>query len=69
MLDESKPLTPEYLRELEVWTCAWYDEAIVANFVRPPYHPDEKTIERLRGYYHAGLSPTEAVEACFGRMH
>ncbi|MGF6301384.1 hypothetical protein OKW42_004737 [Paraburkholderia sp. WC7.3d] len=69
MLDESERLTLEHLRELEVWTCAWYDKAIAANFVGPAYHPDEKVIRRLRGYYHAGLSPAEAAEACFGRTH
>lgn len=67
MLDELE--TPEYLRELEVWACAWYDEAVVANFIRPPYRPDGKTIKRLQGYYHSGLSPSEAAEACFGRKH
>ncbi|CAD6560030.1 hypothetical protein LMG28727_07028 [Paraburkholderia kirstenboschensis] len=69
MLDESEPLTLELLRELEVWTCAWYDKAIAANFVRSAYHPDAKVIKLLQGYYHAGLSPAEAAEACFGRRH
>ncbi|WP_073431614.1 hypothetical protein [Paraburkholderia terricola] len=55
--------------ELEVWTCAWYDEAVAANFVRPPYHPDATIIKRLQGYFHAGLAPAEAAVACFGRNH
>lgn len=69
MVDESALLTAEHLRELELWTCAWYDEAVVANFVRPPYQPDKETISRLQGYYRAGLSPAEAAQVCFGRKH
>ncbi|TFE36518.1 hypothetical protein E2553_43070 [Paraburkholderia dipogonis] len=69
MLDGSEPLTLEYAQELEEWTCAWYDEAVAANLVRSPYHPDTTLINRLRGYFHAGLSPAEAADACFGRTH
>ncbi|MGF6507104.1 hypothetical protein [Paraburkholderia sp. 32] len=69
MLDESERLTLEYARELEVWTCAWYDEAVAANLVRPSYHPDATIIKRLQGYFHAGLSPAEAADACFGSSH
>ncbi len=47
MLDESERLTLEYARELEVWTCAWYDEAVAANLVHPSYHPDATIIKRL----------------------
>lgn len=69
MLEESEPITFEYFRELEVWTCAWFDEAVAANLVSPPYHPDATIIERIRGYFHAGLSPAEAADACFGTIH
>lgn len=69
MVVEPEPLTLEYARELEVWTCAWYDEAVAANFVCPPYHPDATIIKRLQGYFHAGLAPAEAAMACFGRNH
>ena len=69
MLDDLEHPTPDHLQELDVWTCAWYDEAIEANFIHPPYHLDGKTLKRLLGYYHAGLSPAEAAEACFGRKH
>ncbi|SIO48772.1 hypothetical protein SAMN05444172_2325 [Burkholderia sp. GAS332] len=69
MLDESEPIALEYVRELEVWTCAWYDEAVAANLVRPPYYPGPTIIKRLQGYFHAGLSPSEAAYACFGRRH
>ncbi|TDN62415.1 hypothetical protein B0G77_5987 [Paraburkholderia sp. BL10I2N1] len=69
MLDEAEPLMLEYARELEVWTCAWYDAAVAANLVRPPFHPDATIIKRLQGYFHGGLSPAEAADACFGRNH
>ncbi|RZF23819.1 hypothetical protein EVC45_42140 [Paraburkholderia sp. UYCP14C] len=69
MLAESEPIALEYFRELELWTCAWYEEAIAANHVRPPYHPDATIIERIRGYFRAGLSPAEAADACFGMVH
>ncbi|CAE6959362.1 hypothetical protein R70199_07197 [Paraburkholderia domus] len=69
MLDKSDPITPEDARELEVWTCAWYDEAVAANLVCPPYHPDATIIKRLLDYFHAGLSPAEAAYACFERRH
>ncbi|SFT85259.1 hypothetical protein [Paraburkholderia aspalathi] len=69
MFEKSKPLTLEYARELEIWTCAWYDEAVAANFVRPPYYPDAMIIKRLQGYFHAGLAPADAAMACFGRNH
>ncbi|CAB4051881.1 hypothetical protein LMG9964_05561 [Paraburkholderia phenoliruptrix] len=69
MLKKSEPIALEYLMELELWTCAWYDEAVAANHVRPPYHPDARVIERIRRYFHAGLSPAEAADACFGMTH
>ena len=69
MLDEPESITLEYARELKVWTCAWFDEAIAANLMRPPYHPDSAIIKRVLGYFHAGLSPAEAAHACFGRRH
>ncbi len=69
MLDEPKRFTLEDVQEFSTWTYAWYDHAIAMNFVHPPYHPDDTTICRLRGYFDAGLSPTEAAEACFGRKH
>lgn len=52
MIEESESLNLEHLRDLEVWACSWYEEAIAANFVRLPYLPDEKTIKILQGYYH-----------------
>jgi hypothetical protein len=69
MMDESKYVTLENLPELESWACAWYDEAVEAEFNRASYHPDTATLDRLRGYFKAGLSPAEAVHACFGGRH
>lgn len=69
MPNESESITLEYARELEMWTCAWYDEAIAANLMRPSYHPDATIIKLLQGYFRAGLSPAEAAYACFGRRH
>ncbi len=69
MLEESNQLPREYERDLDAWTCAWYDAAIAADFIRSPYHADAATVERLQGYFHAKLTPSEAAEACFARKH
>ena len=68
-LNEWKLFPLEYGQELDAWTRAWHDAVIAENFARPPYHPDALTIRRLQGYFHAGLSPAEAAEACFGGKH
>jgi hypothetical protein len=67
MMDEAKYVTLEYLRELETWACAWYDKAVEREFISASYHPDTATLDRLRGYFKAGLSPAEAAHACFGK--
>ena len=69
MFDDSNQIPREYERDLEAWTRAWYDAAVARDFVRSPYHPDAATVKRLQGYFHAGLLPAEAAEACFGRKH
>ncbi len=72
MFDDSIYPTLSYatdLRTLNDWTQAWYDQAIAADFIHPPYHPDTDTIDRVRGYFNAGLSPAEAAQACFGHKH
>jgi hypothetical protein len=68
-MDESKCETLADLRELERWACAWYDEAVKAGAIGASYCPDTATLDRLRGYFKAGLSPTEAALACFGGRH
>jgi hypothetical protein len=67
MLDKFNQLTPEYVRDLDAWTRAWFEEAVAAGFIRVPYHPDAATVELIQGYFVSGLRPAEAAEACFGR--
>jgi hypothetical protein len=69
MFDDSKLLSLNYLRELQSWTVAWYDQVVTAGFVRPPFQPDDATVSRLHGYFNVGLSPTEAAQALFGPKH
>jgi len=69
MLNESEYVSLIDEQSLDQWTCAWYREAVEAEFICPPYYPDPVTIRRLRGYFDAGLSPADAAEACFGRKH
>ena len=69
MFHESDHLSREYERDLDAWTCAWYDAALAKDYIRSPYHPDAATLERLQSYFHSGLTPAEAAEACFARRH
>lgn len=69
MFDESKYVSLMPAQRLDQWTRAWFDQAVEAEFIHPPYHPDNSILKRLRGYFHAGLSPAEAAQACFGRKH
>lgn len=69
MVDESNHLPLEYQRELDAWICAWYDAAVARGYIRSLYHPDATTVERLQCFFHAGLTPAEATEACFARKH
>jgi hypothetical protein len=68
-MDESRYETLTSLRELERWACAWYDEAVKAGAIGASYCLDTATIDRLRAYFKAGLSPTEAALVCFGNRH
>ena len=69
MMDESQFITIETLWKLETWACAWFDEALEAKFISTSYSPDAATLDLLRGYFRAGLSPAEAAQACFGGRH
>jgi hypothetical protein len=40
--------TLAHLRELESWTCAWYDEAVKAGTIGATYFPDTPTTDHLR---------------------
>ncbi|HTI18219.1 MAG TPA: hypothetical protein VL598_11195 [Trinickia sp.] len=64
-----KAIVLDDLRRLVEWTRAWYEEAVAANFVHHPYQPDAELATRLQQYFHAGLTPAEAVELCFGIKH
>ena len=66
---ELEPVALDHLRRLVRWTKAWYDEAVSANFVSHPYQPDSELVGRLHQYFHAGLTPAEAAQACFGIKH
>jgi hypothetical protein len=55
--------------ELRAWTNAVYENAVGKGFVRVPWHPDDRTVQRLKAYFHSGLSPAEAVCACFCPSH
>lgn len=57
MFDGSNQLLGEYQRELDAWTCVWYDAAVVRDFIRSPYHPDAATLKRLQVYFYARLKP------------
>ncbi|RKT10709.1 hypothetical protein B0G69_8174 [Paraburkholderia sp. RAU2J] len=69
MPDEFIQLAPEYVRDLDAWTRAWYMEAAATGYISSPYHADAATVELIRGYFLAGLCPADAAEACFGRKH
>ncbi|MGA3251789.1 MAG: hypothetical protein ABSD12_27175 [Paraburkholderia sp.] len=72
MFDDSNHLSLSYswgLLNLDEWTRAWYNQALAAKFICPPYQPESGTIKRLWEYFNAGLSPTEAAQAYFGRKH
>jgi hypothetical protein len=72
VFDDSNYLSLSYpwgLLDLDEWTRAWYDQALEAKFICPPYHPDAETLKCLHGYFDAGLSPAEAAQAYFGRKH
>jgi hypothetical protein len=68
-MEEPECETRAHIGELEMWTFAWYDEAVKAGAIGAAYSPDTATIDRLRDYFRAGLSPTEAALACFGSWH
>jgi hypothetical protein len=68
-MDESECETLSRLRELERWTRAWYNEAVKAGAIGTAYSPDAATIGRLRCYFRASFSPTDAALACFGSPH
>jgi hypothetical protein len=55
--------------ELRAWIDAVYENAVGKGFVQVPWHPDDRTVWRLKAYFHSGLSPADAVCACFSPRH
>ena len=45
------------------------DAAFRAGYITRAWHPTDAVCLRLRGYHQAGLTPNEAAEAIFVRMH
>lgn len=69
MPERSEQVLLENLLALQAWVCAWYDEAVRAEFINLSYHPDAETVSLLRHYFKAGVAPAEAAHACFGHKH
>jgi hypothetical protein len=55
--------------DLRAWTNAVYENAVGEGFVSVPWKPDDTTVRRLKSYFYSGLSPAEAVCACFRLSH
>jgi hypothetical protein len=69
VLIEHQPVDKADSVELHSWTRAWYDAAVRAGFIQPPYRPDDVTVTCLQQYFKFGLGPAEAVEAFFSLKH
>ncbi|CAE6942958.1 hypothetical protein R69927_07786 [Paraburkholderia domus] len=63
MLEMSKYVPREDFRELKMWAGASYDEALEAQFICSLYQPYAATLDHLRGYFKAGLSPAKSLRA------
>jgi hypothetical protein len=59
----------EDVYELKGWISVWYDQAVAARFIDPPFVLDDTIADRLQGYFDVGLTPDDAVHAFFGVMH
>lgn len=55
--------------DLPAWANAVYEKAVDEGFVCMPWEPDDTIVRRLQAYFHTGLSPAEAVSACFRLNH
>jgi hypothetical protein len=71
MLTDSNQIAipASFERELRIWTSAVYENAVGEGFVQVPWRPDAGTVRRLKAYFQSGLSPAEAVCACFCVSH
>ncbi|MFM0203277.1 hypothetical protein PQR53_25780 [Paraburkholderia fungorum] len=55
--------------DLRAWAKAVYDKALGEGFIHAPWEPDDAIVRRLQSYFDTGLSPAEAVSACFCLNH
>jgi hypothetical protein len=69
MHDDASDAQPQYVIDLRTWISDWYDHAFKVGFVRPPFTVDAAIVERLEGYFKAGLTPAEGAIAFFGVAH
>jgi hypothetical protein len=69
MANESGVSEQVELFDLKGWISVWYDQAVAARFIQPPFVLDDHTADRLQGYFEVGLTPGDAVHAFFGVMH
>ncbi|CAB3806351.1 hypothetical protein LMG28614_06376 [Paraburkholderia ultramafica] len=69
MCDDASSGLPQHIIDLRAWISDWYDHAVAAGFVRPPFMLDDATAERLEGYFMVGLTPAEGAAAFFGSVH
>jgi hypothetical protein len=69
MANESGVPEQVELFDLKGWISVWYDQAVAARFIQPPFVMDDHTAGRLQGYFEVGLTPGDAVHAFFGVMH
>lgn len=69
MANKSGMPRQEEVVDLGGWISVWYDKAVAARFIQPPFVLDDSTADRLQGYFDVGLTPGDAVHAFFGVMH
>jgi hypothetical protein len=64
----SELISQDHRQNIVGWTKAWYEQALAANLVSFPYRVDNETVKRLHRYFREGLTPEEALHACFGDL-
>ena len=69
MLGTSEYIGLEGLEKLSAWTQAWYERSRSDHFIDAQFEPDVELLRRLHQYFQVGLTPEEAVQACFGTKH
>jgi hypothetical protein len=71
MFIQSDPIAMPSSFELDLctWANAVYEKAVGDGLIHVPWEPDDAIVQRLEAYFHTGLSPAEAVSACFRLNH